>query len=369
MDFGFSEEQEFLRSTAREWFTNESPMSRVRDLMETDVGFDVSQYQSLAELGWQSMAIPEEYGGAGFSFLELAVLLEEMGRSLFPGPFFSSVVLGANALLLAGSEGQKQAVLSGIASGEATVAVAVSDDGGLWTRGNIRATATESDNGWVLTGVKEFVLNAHSADKLVIAAMVGDEVRLFLIDSGDAAIERVTSLDETRPMSTVRLAAIEVSESAFLPLGTEATVTKLGQIASVANALDQIGGAAATLEAAVQYAKDRKQFGRPIGSFQAIKHKCATMLQKVESAKAAAYYGAWCVAEDNDELAEVAAIAKSYCSEAYFHCASENIQITGGIGFTWEHDAHLYFKRATSSGLLFGSPAEHRQLLAGVLGL
>lgn len=369
MDFAFSEEQEFLRATAREWFANESLMSQIRGLVETDLGFDVSKYESLAELGWQSMAIPEEYGGAGFSFLELAVLLEEMGRSLYPGPFFSSVVLGANALLMAGSEDQKEAVLPGIASGELTIAVAVSDAGGLWVRENVVTTATESDVGWELNGVKEFVLNAHSADKLVIAALVGDDVRLFLLDAGDASIERVASLDETRPMSTVRFESTAVAQSSFLPLGTQATVTKLGQIASVANALDQIGGAAATLEAAVQYAKDRKQFGRPIGSFQAIKHKCATMLQKVESAKAAAYYGAWCVAEDNDELAEVAAIAKSYCSEAYFHCASENIQITGGIGFTWEHDAHLYFKRATSSELLFGSPAEHRGLLAGVLGL
>ncbi len=344
-------------------------MSHVRDLMGTEAGFDVLQYESLAELGWQSMAIPEEYGGAGFSFLELAVLLEEMGRSLYSGPFLSSVVLGANALLLAGSQEQKAAVLPAVASGQLTMAVAVPDNGGVWTRENINTTATQSDTGWVLNGVKDFVLNAHSADKLVIAAMVDDDVRLFLLDAADASLERVTSLDETRPMSTIRFDAFMVAESALLPLSTEAVVTKLGQIASVANALDQIGGAAATLNAAVQYAKDRKQFGRPIGSFQAIKHKCATMLQKVESAKAAAYYGAWCVAEDNDELAEVAAIAKSYCSEAYFHCASENIQITGGIGFTWEHDAHLYFKRATSSELLFGSPAEHRGLLAGVLGL
>jgi alkylation response protein AidB-like acyl-CoA dehydrogenase len=365
LDFAFSEEQEFLRSTAKEWLEKESPMKAIRAAIETPEGFDRERYAAAAELGWHAMAIPEEYGGAGFSFLELAVVLEELGRTLYPGPFFSSVILGANALLLGGSEAQKQDLLPKVAMGEMTLAVAGPDAGGLWDGSNVRSSAVQGASGWTIDGTKHFVLNAHQADKLIVAANADGECRLFLVDSSAVAVDTVEAMDLTRPMSTVTLRGAAAD---LLPDSSAAMLAKIGQIASVANALDQVGGASATLDAAVQYAKDRKQFGRPIGSFQAVKHKCATMLQKVESAKAAAYYAAWCTAEDNDELADVASLAKSYCSEAYFHCAAENIQITGGIGFTWEHDAHLYFKRAKSSELLFGTPAEHRSLVADSLG-
>ncbi len=368
MDFAFSEEQEFLRQTAREWLENKCPSSRVRELMETPEGFDRAQWGELAGLGWHAMAIPEEYGGAGYGFLEVAVLLEEMGRALLPAPFLSTVVLAANAILLMGSEGQKVALLPGIAAGETVAAVAVGEASGLWDGTQIAATATRDGEEWALTGVKEYVIDGHTADLLLVAARADDGLGLFAVRSGAAGLttEAVPTMDLTRKLATVTLDGVAAER-----LGGDATATveKLVSVASVALGIEGVGGAQKVLEDSVQYAKDRVQFGRPIGSFQAIKHKCADMLVAVESSKSAAYYGAWCVAEDNDELPLVAPLVKSYCTEAYFQCAAENIQIHGGIGFTWEHDAHLYFKRAKSNELMFGDPAHHRAVLADRLGL
>ena len=368
MDFAFNEEQEFLRQTAREWLEKKSPPSKVRELMESADGFDRGQWEELAGLGWHAMAIPEEYGGAGYGFLEVAVLLEEMGRALLPAPFMSSVVLAANAILLAGSEEQKAALLPGIAAGETIATVAVGESNGLWDEESIATTASADGAGWALTGIKNYVLDGHTADVIVVAAKAEDGVGLFLVRKGAAGVatEALPTMDLTR-----KLADVTLTDAPAERLGGDAlpAIEKLLQIASVALAVEGVGGAQKVLEASVQYAKDRVQFGRPIGSFQAIKHKCADMLVAVESSKSAAYYGAWAVAEDNEELPIVAPLAKSYCTEAYFQCAAENIQIHGGIGFTWEHDAHLYFKRAKSNELMFGDPAHHRAVLADRLGL
>ncbi len=368
MNFAFSEEQEFLRQTAREWLENKCPPSRVRQLMETVEGYDRAQWQELAALGWHAMAIPEEYGGAGYGFLEVAVLLEEMGRALLPAPFLSTIVLGANAILLAGSDAQKAEWLPSIAAGETTVAVAVGEHSGIWEPGAITARAVKEGDGWVVTGDKEFVIDGHTADVLVVAAHTDDGFGLFLVRAAAPGLstEAVETMDLTRKLATVTLDGVPAER---LGDDAEAVVEKLVQVASVALAVEGVGGAQKVLEDSVQYAKDRVQFGRPIGSFQAIKHKCADMLVAVESSKSAAYYGAWAVAEDNAELPLVAPLAKSYCTEAYFKCAAENIQIHGGIGFTWEHDAHLYFKRAKSNELMLGDPAHHRAVLADRLGL
>jgi alkylation response protein AidB-like acyl-CoA dehydrogenase len=371
MDFAFSEEQQMLRDSARRFLEDKVPMERVRELMETDSGFDPAFWAEMAAQGWQGMHIPEEFGGAGFGYLELVVLLEEMGRMLVPSPFFSTVALGANAMLVAGNEEQRKAYLPDVAAGERTLALAQLEASGRWDAEAVELAAAADGDGWVLTGTKHFVIDGHTADTLIVAARTPGGVSLFLVE-GDApgvSRRRVETMDMTRKQAEVEFDAVPTSEM----LGAEGTGTevlaRVTDLAVVALAAEQVGGAERCLEMSVEYAKERVQFGRPIGSFQAVKHKCADMLVQVESARSAAHYAGWAAAEDNEELPIVAPLAKSYCSEAYFFAASENIQIHGGIGFTWEHDAHLYFKRAKTSQLLFGTPTQHRSLLADRLGL
>ena len=370
MNFGFSEEQEELRRYARQWLGERMGLGRVRELMATPEGFDRADWSGIAELGWQAMAIPEEYGGAGFGLLEVAVLLEEQGRAMFCGPFLSTVVGAVNAILLGGSDEQKSEILSRVASGEIVVALAVTEDGGHHDGEHLKTSAVARDGRWVIDGTKRYVIDGHTADLLVVAAQTVDGIGMFVVDPDTEGVTRtpLPTMDETRKQSEIVFSEVAVGEDARLPGGDAAALRRVNDILAVALALEQVGGAQATLDMAVQYAKDRQQFGRPIGSFQAVKHMCADMLVSVESARAAAYYAAWTVAEDNDEAATVVPLAKAYCSDAFLECAGANIQVHGGIGFTWEHDAHLYFKRAKSSQLLLGTPAEHRRELAERLG-
>jgi alkylation response protein AidB-like acyl-CoA dehydrogenase len=371
VNFAFSEEQEELRKSVRRFLEDKSPSTEVRRLMETTEGYDPAVWDQMAnQLGLQGLAIPEEYGGSGYSYVELTVVLEEMGRALLAAPYFSTIALAANALLASGDDAAKKELLPGIASGETIATVAITEDSGRWDEAGITATATKSGEGWTLDGTKSFVLDGHIASLILVAARAGDGIGLFAVDGAAAGLTRtpLSTMDQTRKQARLELAGVP----ARLVGGEGEGWTILGKtldLAAVALAAEQVGGAQLCLEMAVQYAKDRVQFGRPIGSFQAIKHKCADMLLEVESAKSAAYYAAWAAAEDNDEVPVVASLAKAYCSDAYFHAAAENIQIHGGIGFTWEHDAHLYFKRAKSSELLFGDPTYHRELLAQRIGL
>jgi alkylation response protein AidB-like acyl-CoA dehydrogenase len=371
MNFAFSEEQEELRRITRQFLESKSPESEVRRLMDTDEGYDEKVWGQMAnELGLQSLIIPEEFGGQGFSFVELTVVLEEMGRALLCAPYFSSCVLAANALIHSGDDAAKQAHLPGIASGETIATLAFTEPNGKWDESGIEATATKDGDSYALSGTKMFVLDGAQANLLIVAAKTDAGTSLFAVDPAASGVTRtnLATMDQTR-----KQAKIELDGAAGTLIGTDgggwATLERVLDLAAVALAAEQVGGAQKVLEEAVQYAKDRVQFGRPIGSFQAIKHKCADMLLEVESAKSAAYYAAWCASELNDELPSVASLAKAYCSEAYFHAAAENIQIHGGIGFTWEHPAHLYFKRAKSSELLFGDPTYHRELLAQRIGI
>jgi alkylation response protein AidB-like acyl-CoA dehydrogenase len=370
VNFAFSDEQEELRRYARQWLGERMPLARVRDLMATPEGFDRTDWSAVAELGWQAMAIPEEYGGAGFGLLEVAVLLEEQGRAMYGGPFLSTVVGATNAILLGGSEQQKSEILARIAAGEIVVALAVTEDGGRHDGEHMKTSAVAVDGGWVISGAKCQVIDGHTADLLIVAAQAADGIGWFLVEGDAEGVARtlLPTMDETRKLANVDLSEVTVPEHARLPLGDAAAMRRLNEILAVALALEQVGGAQATLDMAVQYAKDRQQFGKPIGSFQAVKHMCADMLVSVESARAAAYYAAWAVAEGSDEAATVVPLAKAYCSDAFFECAAVNIQVHGGIGFTWEHDAHLFFKRAKSSQLMLGTPAEHRRQLAERLG-
>src|SRR5579862_575807 len=371
MNFAFSEEQEELRRAVKRFLEDKSPMTEVRRLMETTEGFDRAVWEQMAEqLGLQALTIPEEYGGAGFGYVELTVVLEEMGAALLCAPYFSTVALAANCLLSSGDESAKKDFLPGIAGGETVATLAFTEDSGRWDLEGITMGATRQGDGWVLDGQKMFVLDGHSAQLVLVAARTGSGVSLFAVEGEAAGLTRtpLATMDQTR-----KQARLEFASTPARLVGEEGGAgTVLGRtldLAAVALAAEQVGGAQRCLDMSVDYAKTRIQFGRPIGSFQAIKHKCADMLLEVESAKSAAYYAGWAAAEDSEELPVVASLAKSYCSEAYFHAAAENIQIHGGIGFTWEHDAHLYFKRAKSSELLLGDPSYHRELLAQRIGI
>lgn len=368
MNFAFTEEQEELRKTVRAFLEAKSSEEAVREQMETDNGFDDAVWAQMGEqMGLQGLAIPEEFGGSGYGYVELGIVLEEMGRSLLCAPFFSTVVLAANALILSGDDAAKQAHLPGIAAGTTKATVAFTEPNGKWDESGIEAIA---DADGKITGTKSFVLDGNTADLIIVAAKTAAGTSLFAV-AGDAAGLTKTALstmDQTRKQAKLDLDGVQGTLIGTNGGGWDILQGML-DLAAVGLAAEQVGGAQMVLDMAVEYAKVRVQFGRPIGSFQAIKHKCADMLLEVESAKSAAYYGMWCAAEMNDELASTASLAKAYCSEAYFHAAAENIQIHGGIGFTWEHPAHLYFKRAKSSELLFGDPTFHREQLAQRIGI
>jgi alkylation response protein AidB-like acyl-CoA dehydrogenase len=371
MNFAFTDEQEELRSTVRAFLDSKSSEEAVREQMETDNGFDTAVWTQMAEqMGLQGLHIPEEYGGSGFGYVELGIVLEEMGRSLLCAPFFSSVVLAANALIHSGDEAAKKAHLPGIASGETIATLAYTEPSGKWDESGITMQASGSAGSYTLTGTKMYVIDGHTANLLIVAARTGAGVSLFAVEGDAAGLTRtaLSTMDQTRKQAKIEFANTPATLIGAEGKGWDILSTVL-DLAAVGLAAEQVGGAQKVLEMAVEYAKVRVQFGRPIGSFQAIKHKCADMLLEVESAKSAAYYGLWCASEMNDELPSVASLAKAYCSEAYFHATAENIQIHGGIGFTWEHPAHLYFKRAKSSELMFGDPTYHREQLAQRIGI
>ena len=371
MNFAFSEEQEELRRSVRRFLEDKSPMTEVRRLMETTEGFDRAVWDQMAnQLGLQALAIPEEYGGAGFGYVELIVVFEEMGAALLCAPYFATVALGANALLSSGDEGAKKDLLPGIASGETIATLAFTEDTGRWDADGITLVATGSGGEWKLDGHKMFVVDGNNANLVLVAGRTDKGVSLFAVEGAAAGMTAtpLATMDQTRKQARIEFASTParlVGEEG----GAAPVLSRTLDLAAVALAAEQVGGAQRCLDMSVDYAKTRIQFGRPIGSFQAIKHKCADMLLEVESAKSAAYYAGWAAAEDSEELPVVASLAKSYCSEAYFHAAAENIQIHGGIGFTWEHDAHLYFKRAKSSELMLGDPSYHRELLAQRIGI
>jgi alkylation response protein AidB-like acyl-CoA dehydrogenase len=377
VNFAFSEEQEELRRAVRQFLESKSPETEVRRLMETTEGFDPAVWKQMGqELMLQGLAIPEEYGGQGFTFIELGIVLEEMGRVLLCAPYFSSVVLAAGAILAVGTDAEKQALLPGIASGDTIAALAFTEPSGKWDAAGITMEATENVGGeFRLSGEKMFVIDGFTADTIVVVARTAgttgtDGISFFTV-AGDA--EGLTRTPLQTMDTTRKQAKLEFDNVVATPLGSTqdgfAAFSKVLDQAAVALSNEMMGGAQKVLEMSVEYAKVRVQFGRPIGSFQAIKHKCADMLLEVESGKSAAYYASWAAAEDNEELPVVAALAKAYCSEAYFHAAAENIQIHGGIGFTWEHPAHLYFKRAKSSEIYLGDPTYHRELLAQRIGI
>ena len=368
MSFSFTDEHVEFRSVLRRFLTEKSPTAEVRRLMETDDGYDPEVWRALSqELGLTALHIPEDYGGQGFGAVELAIALEEMGRTLLCAPYFSSIVLAATAIIYGANEDQKRALLPPIAAGEIRAALAFTEENGRWEPGAMETEATAVGDTFELNGVKSFVLDGHTAQQILVMARDpgtsgNDGLSLFLTSSDTAGLQRrlLKSMDATRKLA--RLEFKGVKATLLGEQGAAATTfAKTLNLAVACLANEMVGGAEALREQALDYAQMRMQFGRAISSFQTMKHKQADMLIDVELAKSAAYYAAAAADEEPDELPAVASLAKAGASEAYLQTAIHTIQIHGGIGFTWDNDTHLWFKRAKSSQVFLGDANFHRK--------
>jgi alkylation response protein AidB-like acyl-CoA dehydrogenase len=373
MDFAFSDEQEEFRATLRRFLAERAPMGELRKHLETERGFAPELWRALAsELGLQGVAIPESRGGQGFGFLELGIVQEELGRALQPVPYFSTVCLAAGAIANAGTAAEQDALLPRIASGEtiATLAWIESGDG-------IATVARPEAGGLALEGDKAVVTDAPSSELLVVAARLpgtqgesGVTLAYLPADAAGVAIEPIEALDPTRRIARVRFTGAR-ARALGAPGQAAPALARTLALARIALAFEMVGGAERCLEMAVAYARQRVQFGRPIGSFQAIKHKCAEVLLELESAKSLVYYAGSVAAQatpDPRELALASSLAKSAAIDAYLRASAENVQIHGGVGFTWEYDPHLYYKRAKSSEVLLDDGVRVRAEIAAALG-
>ena len=364
MNFDFSHDQKVLRDQARKFLAEHASSARVRRILDTDAPYDAELWQGMGEMGWMGTAIPEAYGGAGFGYLELCVIAEELGRSLAPTPFSSTIYLAAEALLRAGSEAQKKRWLPRIAQGRAIGCVALAEGPHAATADNVTTRAA----GGRVSGVKVPVLDGDVADFAVVAAGTSNDgargLSLFLVDLAGPGVSRtpVSTVDPTRSHARIVLADAPAELLGAAGEGGS-LVERLLDRAAVLVAFEQVGGAQAALDMAREYAVGRFAFGRQIASFQAIKHKLADMYVGIELARSNVYYGAWALSKDAPELPVAAAAARVAASEAYYHAAKENIQTHGGMGFTWEFDCHLHYRRAKLTGLMLGSARRWKDLL------
>jgi alkylation response protein AidB-like acyl-CoA dehydrogenase len=385
LDFGFSEEQEMLRRSARSLLERECPSAHVRQMMDDERGYSSDLWRKMAALGWLGLVVPEEYGGAGLDYVDLVVVAEEMGRVLLPSPFIWTLMF-AEAVSRAGSDEHKRRFLPAIARGELVATTAHLEASGSWQEDGIAMTARKSGAGFVLDGEKLFVNDAHVADFFLVAARTGGKragrkpggdggggVTLFAIDAGrpGLTVTPLKTMDRTRKLCAVALRGVKAAAADVVGEVNRGwpVLTAAIDRAKVTLAAEMIGGAQKVLETAVEYTKVREQFGRPIGSFQAVQHKCANMMVDLEGAKSAVYYAAWAVGNDVAGAATAAAVAKAAASDAYRRIATDGIQVHGGIGFTWEHDMHLYFKRAKSAEVTFGDANFNREIVAQAIGL
>lgn len=377
MDFAFTDEQEMIRESAEGLLADVCDCAAVRAAMASQAGYDTNLWQRLcSEMYWPAIHIPEAYGGLGLGYVELAILLEQMGRRLLCSPFFATACLATPALLLAGSDAQKRRWLPGIAEGRVRATLAWGSGGG-WSQDGISVAAKPEGEGYVLDGEYAQVIDGHSADLLVVAAWTAQGVNLFLVEAGQVGLARQwqPTLDQTRRLGRIRLDRVYVGPEAVLD-ASWALLQQVLRLACIGLAAEQVGGAQQALDLSVAYLQERQQFGRPLASFQALKHRAADMMLQVECARSASYYAA-CVAQEAldpagdpkvaSELPLAASLAKAQCSQAYFHCAAESIQLHGGVGFTWEYDPHLYFKRARASESYLGAPAWHLQQIANLV--
>jgi alkylation response protein AidB-like acyl-CoA dehydrogenase len=378
MDIGFSEEQELLRDTARKFLDGNCTTRFVRDMMATETAITPGFWRQLAENGWLGIAFPEEDGGSGLGLTDLVVLMEEVGRAVMPGPYTATVLLGGAAIAEAGSAAQRAEWLPRIAAGEAKATLAWTEPNARWDAAGITASAREVGGGFVLSGAKMFVPDAHLADVLVVAARTSDGstmedgVSLFLIpkNTGGLGITLLPSVDETRKFCEVRLDNVRVPAGALLGELHQgwAPLSRVVDRAAVALSAEMCGAAMRVLDITVDYAKMRVAFGKPIGSYQGVKHKCADMLVDIENAKSLTYYAAWAVDEGDPDAVMAVSMAKAAASDTGRRVCAAGIQLHGGIGMTWEHDLHLYLKRAKADEIALGDASWHRERIARLMG-
>jgi alkylation response protein AidB-like acyl-CoA dehydrogenase len=364
MQFGLTETQQTLKNTVRKFLAAECPLVEVRKQMETDTAYDAALWLKMAEQGWMGIVFPEEYGGFGMGMVEMAATLEEMGRALLPGPFFSTVLLAGTVLEAAGNESQKQKYLGAICRGEAKATLAMLEESASWSPDAVKMKAS----GMSLTGRKLFVPDAAVADFLVVVARVDGELALCLVppNASGVHITNLPAMDGTRKLYEVAFDSVAIRREDLLAVGdrARAALDRSLDVATVGLVAEMTGGMQRLLDVTVEYAKTRKQFGRAIGEFQAVQHQCADMLLYTESSRSAAYYAAWAIHENIPEARLAVSVAKTYASDAYREVGNRAIQVHGGMGFTWENDAHLYYRRAKASELALGDAAFHRERIA-----
>jgi alkylation response protein AidB-like acyl-CoA dehydrogenase len=378
MDIGFTEEQELLRDTARKFLDSECDTKFVRAMMATEAAVTPEFWDKLAENGWLGIAFPEEYGGSGLGLVDLVVLMEEVGRAVMPGPFPATVLLGGAAIAEAGSPSQRQEFLPGIAAGGVKATLAATEPNARWDAAGITLAGREERGGFTLSGTKLFVPDAHQADVLVVAARtrdgstMEDGVSLFLVPKGTAGVtvRVLPSVDETRKLCEVKFDNVAVPAETLLGELHQGwpALARVTDRAAVALAAEMCGAAQRVLDMTVDYAKLRVAFGKPIGSYQGVKHKCADMLIEIENAKSLTYYAAWAVDEGEPDAAMAVSMAKAAASDAGRKVCAAGIQLHGGIGMTWEHDLQLYLKRAKASEIALGDATWHRERIARLLG-
>lgn len=379
MNFGFTEDQEALRDATRKFLDNECPTTFVRKMMADDTAHATELWKKIAQLGWLGIIVPEDFGGSGGSFLDLVVILEEAGKSLLPGPFFATALLGTTAILDGGSADQKSTLLPKIVEGNHIVTLALAEKSGRYDAAGVTISASAKGNDFVLSGEKFFVPDAHVADQIVIAARTSQSgnpeegITLFLVDARapGVATTQLKTVDMTRRQCHVALQDVAVARSQVLgEVGQGWTILRRVLDQAIAGlCAEMVGTGQRALDMAVAYAKERVQFGKPIGSFQAVKHKCVDMMVQVENARSLTYYAAWTVDENVDEAKQAVPMAKAYCSDMTKTVTSEAIQVHGGIGFTWEHDMHLFYRRGLAGEAAFGSAPVHREIVAQTLNL
>ncbi len=372
MDFTFSQEQEILRESAKRFVEKECSVDYIKRFVDNKTSFTKEMWRKISELGWTAVLIPEEYGGLDLGFVELSVILEEMGKGPMPGPFISSVVLAGEAVRLAGSPHQKETYLTKMATGELKGTLAWAEPGDLNSLENIALTAHNSGETFTLNGTKIFVPDADLADFVICTAATEEGPGLFLVEKQDPGIEisLLPTMDRTTALYEIVFNNVQVPGDALLGEAGAAApfLRQLLSKINVAYAVDMTGGGRKVLDIGVEYAKTRVQFGQAIGSFQAIKHKCAELLMAVECSRSMVYYAAWAQDQDEKEAALNASVAKAFSSDVYGKVTKEVLQILGGIGFSWEHELHIYLKRAKCLGALFGDAVFHRERVAQELG-
>jgi alkylation response protein AidB-like acyl-CoA dehydrogenase len=369
MDLGFTETQELLKNAARDFLETECPEQLVRDMEEDERGYSPELWSKMAEQGWQGLLIPEEHGGAGFDFLDFCVLIEEFGRALVPGPFMSSVLGGAVPILEAGSDAQKAQYLPGIASGDLIFTLAQTEPSARFDEEGIQAQATVSGNDVTITGTKLFVPDANVADYMVVAARSGAGVTLAIVatDQPGVTVNQLLTIARDKQCEVVLDGA--TGELLGSDGGGWATLQPVMQRYAVAECAYMVGLSQMDFEISVDYAKERVQFGRPIGSFQAIQHKCADMVTDVDGSRFIMYKAAWSLNTNQDDQQMAVNMAKAWTSEATRRVVAHGQQIHGGIGFTKDYKIQLYYRRQKRAELAYGDSDHHRELVADQLGI